>query len=405
MKNRAVDLERGIRELLTDPEGKGEWVKRLYDHPLIHGLFRGSYNPKWIKKNKRYKYRSDLPSYIPARNFALALMDIVLPAKPDRQSGATGATTSPAANAADTNPLTSLRDAASKIQGNDKLKTALLTLIDAAGDDVNKARENIEAWFDSSMDRVGGWYKRRAQVFLLLIGLAVAIAVNADTVAIFKSLANDSALRGSLVNAAEAYAKANAEPNVNANALPSPSPLPSLSFEIEACKKDSNSKECKDACDKDENKNLPECICREDEGSPQCQIAIACDEDEGSADCEIAKACVEGGGSLRCREVKACRKDETSPECKLERNLSQINGLGLPIGWDVTNQRIKPPQPPWYSLSSSAAWAFKLFGWLLTAMAISLGAPFWFDLLNKFMIVRSTVKPHEKSPEEPSVDR
>jgi hypothetical protein len=34
-----------------------------------------------------------------------------------------------------------------------------------------------------------------------------------------------------------------------------------------------------------------------------------------------------------------------------------------------------------------------------------LGAPFWFDLLNKVMVVRSTVKPHEKSPEESSDDR
>jgi len=34
-----------------------------------------------------------------------------------------------------------------------------------------------------------------------------------------------------------------------------------------------------------------------------------------------------------------------------------------------------------------------------------LGAPFWFDLLNKMMVIRSTVKPHEKSPEEASEDR
>jgi hypothetical protein len=44
----------------------------------------------------------------------------------------------------------------------------------------------------------------------------------------------------------------------------------------------------------------------------------------------------------------------------------------------------------------------KIVGWLLTAIAISLGAPFWFDMLNKIIIVRSTVKPHEKSPEETS---
>lgn len=43
-------------------------------------------------------------------------------------------------------------------------------------------------------------------------------------------------------------------------------------------------------------------------------------------------------------------------------------------------------------------------GWLITAAAISLGAPFWFDTLNRFMIVRSTIKPKEKSPEEGSKD-
>ena len=40
----------------------------------------------------------------------------------------------------------------------------------------------------------------------------------------------------------------------------------------------------------------------------------------------------------------------------------------------------------------------------ITAMAISFGAPFWFDLLNRLMVVRSTVKPQEKSPPEASKD-
>ena len=34
-----------------------------------------------------------------------------------------------------------------------------------------------------------------------------------------------------------------------------------------------------------------------------------------------------------------------------------------------------------------------------------IGAPFWFDLLNKVMVIRSTVKPREKSQEEGSEDR
>ncbi len=34
-------------------------------------------------------------------------------------------------------------------------------------------------------------------------------------------------------------------------------------------------------------------------------------------------------------------------------------------------------------------------GWILTAVAISMGAPFWFDMLNKVVAVRSSVKPQD----------
>ena len=44
----------------------------------------------------------------------------------------------------------------------------------------------------------------------------------------------------------------------------------------------------------------------------------------------------------------------------------------------------------------------KIFGIFLTGLAVSLGAPFWFDLLNKFIVIRSTVKPTEKSAPEKS---
>jgi hypothetical protein len=81
--------------------------------------------------------------------------------------------------------------------------------------------------------------------------------------------------------------------------------------------------------------------------------------------------------------------------------MDSLYALKLPVGWasviDAGGGSIS-------SMIGRHA-ARSIFGWLLTAFAISLGAPFWFDLLNRFMIVRSTVKPHEKSPEEGSVDR
>ena len=75
----------------------------------------------------------------------------------------------------------------------------------------------------------------------------------------------------------------------------------------------------------------------------------------------------------------------------------QLKELKLPIGW---------ADHPKYPVTEDA-WGYTapFLGWLMTALAATLGAPFWFDVLNKVMVIRSTVKPHEKSPEAASADR
>jgi hypothetical protein len=286
LKKRASDLETGLRELLNDPKGIG-LVKDLYEHQLVFGLFKGKYEAAKTR---------NLPSYIPARNFALALMDVVIP---DKKGGAAAM------------PLADLRSTIATIS-NDKVKQALLPLVDSAGTDIDKARDNIEAWYNSSMERVGGWYKRRVQWIGLLLGLVVAAAFNADTIAIGSRLSYDVAMRDSLVAASQEYAKSNAS---TAQPL---SPTPDATSPIEACNKDAN-----------------------------------------------------------------------SPECKVAKNMTEIRKLGLPIGWDSANVP-----------NSWGALASKALGLLLTGLAISLGAPFWFDLLNKFMVARSTLKPKDQSAEQ-----
>jgi len=321
LKMRSIDLERGIREMLED-QGNTGLVQQLYNHPLIYSLFEGSYDE--AKKTRQ------LPSYIPARSFALALMDLVLPAEASttdthgKTSGATGATVQAYPNSGTSatvpekthNPLQPLRDAIGIFSADDRVKQALMTLVDAAGNDIVQARKNIEDWFDSSMDRVSGWYKRRVQWITLFVGLVIAVAVNADTLAIGNRLSYDVSMRDALVAATQEYAKAGLTESSSQNA--------------------------------------------------QAQI-------------------------------ESCRTDENSPECRVAKNLNEIQKLGLPIGWNKDDPTLFP--------NTLGGWIAKGFGWLLTAFAISLGAPFWFDLLNKIMVVRSTVRPKEKSPEEPPVNR
>ena len=72
IKARAVHLERGIRELLADPGGTGI-SRAFYEHPLIFSLFKGEYHPA-----PRRFFGGALPSYVPARNFADALIDLAI---------------------------------------------------------------------------------------------------------------------------------------------------------------------------------------------------------------------------------------------------------------------------------------------------------------------------------------
>lgn len=58
----------------------------------------------------------------------------------------------------------------------------------------------------------------------------------------------------------------------------------------------------------------------------------------------------------------------------------------LPIGW---------PLPRVQDVSCFWLWLTHIAGWLLTALAISLGAPFWFDLLNKLVNMRSGMRKPE----------
>ena len=127
---------------------------------------------------------------MPSRTFALALFDLVAPVN----------------DSATTRTIQDIRNAVADIP-NPQVKNALVALIDDAGDDLKKARENVERWYDDAMDRVSGLYKRKTQVFIFVWALAVTLSVNADTILIANTLAHDATLRASLVAMAEATAK------------------------------------------------------------------------------------------------------------------------------------------------------------------------------------------------------
>jgi hypothetical protein len=78
-------------------------------------------------------------------------------------------------------------------------------------------------------------------------------------------------------------------------------------------------------------------------------------------------------------------KNPTKAGEKAEEAADQLTALELPIGWDAANKH--------FNVSLLA-------GWLLTAIAISLGSPFWFGALGKLTSLRTTGgKPKAKDGE------
>jgi hypothetical protein len=65
---------------------------------------------------------------------------------------------------------------------------------------------------------------------------------------------------------------------------------------------------------------------------------------------------------------------------------NELADLKAPVGWQN-----KMP-------SEAVGWLAKALGWVITGLAVSLGAPFWFDVLNKVTNVRSSGSTRKAAP-------
>jgi hypothetical protein len=64
----------------------------------------------------------------------------------------------------------------------------------------------VEDWFKHSMERVTGWYKRATQLILLSIGAVLVGSLNADTFWVFSYLSRNEASRAAMVRTAQTIA-------------------------------------------------------------------------------------------------------------------------------------------------------------------------------------------------------
>jgi len=291
LRFRSRDLGKAIERML----GSAALRDKLLDNPIIRSL----------KVGKRP------PSYMPAPEFVLALLDSV-------QRGELAPPAAAAAAPAAAPPPLTIEALRTTLEANPNapLNRTLLALLNSAQGDLTRFRTGVETWFNASMSRASGAFKRRTQWWLVGIGFALAAAVNADTIEVARALSTNGALREGVARAANAYI----EQGLNTYA-----------------------------------------------------------EDKERA----------------AESVDAVKAAEAAKE-KFEKHLAdtkKLGALGLPLGWQ---------EPPLVELrKADGVTRFTMFmGWLLTAVAISFGAPFWFDLLQKAASIRSTVKPRDSKEDK-----
>jgi hypothetical protein len=352
---RSKTLREGIANLLEDPNAQG-LAKQFFEHPLVKGLAR--------------KGKNDFPSYIPASTFVAALFDITFP------SGST----------APINTVDSYERIRARLEelagGNSGLAKSLLILLDQAGISPNKIREATLAL--QQVEQV------RANLLLFANQLNAAQLGTLSPLA--ETLEKFQALEGTL-REAEAAAKlafVEAQGNVeryfdeamqrvsgwykrrvqiviivlavlvtgllNADTIVIGRHLsldPELRARIVGAATQYVQQQGENQTDAPAN-NVGPALSR-----VATPVALNALTDTAGIAAPLAASTT------------------ITPSAEISETLALLTGLGLPLGWSEL-----PATMP--------DWVYKLAGLFVTVVAVSLGAPFWFEVLNRLVNLRMT---------------
>ena len=103
-------------------------------------------------------------------------------------------------------PIEHIQGAVDGLPDHHPAKKPLLRFLMVAGNDRDKLIDELEGWYNGVMARMSGWYKRRAQKFLIAFGLVLVLLFNLDTLAIAGALYRDGGTRQAVATAAAAQA-------------------------------------------------------------------------------------------------------------------------------------------------------------------------------------------------------
>ena len=320
-----LDSVRGFYQLIFRSNNlkNKRFATAFYTHPLLKYLAEDN----WFSK----------PDYISATNFSKTMVDLLHGIEPNlqginilriRESVETGylkiqLEASDKDNPANKNYIEQRQAGTTQPDINPETRLFLQSLLSESQGDIEKFKFLLEKWFNDTMERATGWYKRYTQYILFIVGFFIAVSFNVDTIIIAKKLASDPELAANVANRAGVFLEQQKEAGNQLRQLQSQGLDTTAEFAVVKSEYD----------------------------------------------------------SLKQRTDTLM----ASAKALVNNDISSVNQV-LGLGYECTHPRLLHT---FFFLYPDASLA-NFVGWLVTALAICLGAAFWFDLLSKLIKIRGT---------------
>jgi len=238
-----------------------------------------------------------------------------------------------------------IKEKIAKNEEKGELSTLLDHLFQSGVDNLEKLQAELEKIFDQSMDRVSGWYRRHAKLWSFYIAALISVGFNIDSMQIARDMFKNKEKAKFNADAAQNYLADTAK----------------VEKKVIIFKTDSTDES---GITLNEDKNA--------------EITMELDTFSNPSDSFVTDS----------DTVITKKPEEVVKDIKVV--VTEIDKLDIPMGWIKGNYPEYKKGDCLYMFILE--WLAKFFGLLITAFAVSLGAPFWFDLLGKVSPLRKKDK-------------
>ncbi len=430
---RAKVLEKAIVRMLEDGKSKGPvtYIDRL--NGLLHifnlkSLLKGKKVAPWFYAHPLIKYLAEdnwysKPAYISPSNFSKVVLDL-LKGNDSTPSQALQAINESILKGVIKKLPISMEDKANpavkhllsmnteehtgqdaglnenELKINESTAFFIQSLWQDSGADIEVFKAKLEQWFNDTMERSTGWFKKYTRIVTFVIGLVVAIVFNVDSLAIRKILTTNRPAREQMVQMA-IESRSRLDPSKISNG---DSSLLDSTYKLVAA-------------DAEKVNNIlglgrpwQDTVCMYKD-SLKCadfkNRLTKLEKEIAGADVEIKKLkdsiaktrfeldiLISGKDTAKVTLDRIARLRQSIQ--KNEGELKHLSAMVMEFQRmkffkDRSEYIIAQRKNTWFLYSPNQAGGWEtFFGWIITALAIMLGAPFWFDLLSKLISLRGT---------------